>query len=148
LAACKLDYTSSARVSRFLKKARPTFPHLANDLRKLVQEVESDYENACNATRLRMPGNPDLQGKVWKYDLPSSDLRKNPRDCLRLICLIEDPIAKVPLLRAIYCDFRKNIESGITHKLVKEWAKSLRSFADDDSEEEDDEEEDDESEAV
>jgi len=88
LSKCKLDFSTSPSFRKALKKLKRDFPHIDQDCESLKRLIEADHANKkINATCLRMPGQPSVQGKVWKYDFKLSDLNKNQRECGRLICL-------------------------------------------------------------
>jgi hypothetical protein len=93
LAACKLDLIISRTLKRAVKKLKRHYPNLDADLKELQKLIEKDHTTPkANATLLRMPKFPDLQNRIWKYDLASSDIKKHQRESLRLICIfLDDP---------------------------------------------------------
>jgi hypothetical protein len=105
LAKCKLNLTTSPTLLRALHELKKTYPHIEDDLEQLKTLVESDYQKAANADRLKMPGHPDLAGKVWKYDCRSSDINKHQRESARLVCMfLDDP----GTLYGVLCFVRAN----------------------------------------
>jgi len=77
LPACRLDLEKSPTFRRQLRRLLKKYPHLKADLERLRPIIEQDYQcKKAHATRLQMPNQPSVQGKVWKYDLASSDLEK------------------------------------------------------------------------
>ena len=103
MATCKLDTSTSPNIRRDIKKLSKKFHDLDDGLKTLITSVESDHTSACHATRLRFPQHPELQGKVWKYDLSCPSLKKHPRESMRLICIFLDDPKK---LYAIWCFHR------------------------------------------
>ena len=119
MSKCIVDATASPTFRRDVKTLNKTYRHVSEDLQRLFVAIAAEYDMACNATRLKMYGNADhLKGRVWKYDCKSSDLRRNPRECLRVIAILDEneTTSQLPVMKPIWCDMRKNIPDFINAK--------------------------------
>jgi hypothetical protein len=124
LSTCKLNLEALPSVKRRLRKLKATYPVLEKDLLSVVADVQKCYEKACNADKLKFPGFPHLQGKIWKYDVRSKDLKRHPRECLRLVCYLEEGSGEATL-SALICNLRRDVPDYFTGKEVSKWVKQL-----------------------
>lgn len=130
MAKCKLDLKSSPTFIKGLSNLCKDFRKAAEDLDKIVGEVEADHLSLkAYSTRLRMEGSAyaHLQGKVFKYDFGSSDMRKSPRNSFRLVCVfLEEPTKEsVSTLYAVLCYHRPN-NDNVMPKEIAECVVKLR----------------------
>ncbi len=129
MARCKLDLKSSNTFNTQLKKLCKKFAHAESDLQAVIKYIEADHRTRkANGTRLRMADYPELQGRVFKYDFGSSDMKKHPRDSFRLIALsFEDPDKMADqMLYAVMCYHRPNNDT-VSPKEVSDCLKELKS---------------------
>ncbi len=76
-----------------------------------------------------MPGRPALQKRVYKYDISSRDMKKNPRGCFRLICVFLTDELK---LSALFL-YQKSDIANINAKEIENEVKRLKSQLEEDA---------------
>ena len=116
MSKCRVDRTTSPTFKRDVKNLKKSYRKIEEDLAALCAEIANNYKGAANATLLRMPKAPALQGKVWKYDCKSSEINRHPRESLRVIAILDEQADELPTLFAVWCDLRKNIPELISPK--------------------------------
>jgi hypothetical protein len=124
LSQCTVDRSYSG-FRRALKQLQKKFPKIDLDLQDAISKIENDYENACNAFCVPMPNLPDLQKRIYKYDIGSRDLRKHPRECFRLICAFLPSYDDRQILSALLLYHRSDV-SNISAKDIAEEIKKLK----------------------
>jgi hypothetical protein len=124
LSQCTVDRSYSG-FRRALKQLQKKFPKIDLDLQDAIDKIQKDYENACNAFCVPMPNLPDLQRRIFKYDIGSRDLRKHPRECFRLICAFLPSHGDSRILSALLL-YHKSDVSNISAKDIAEEIKKLK----------------------
>jgi hypothetical protein len=112
LPKCTVDSDSCATFQKNLKQLRKKYHRVDQDLADAVVAIEADYASACNAFCMPMPGFPEYQRRVYKYDWRSTDIGKHPRECFRLVGVFLDAPStspKLTLLLAYYKGDRANV---------------------------------------
>lgn len=66
MARCTIDL-SHPQFQAALESLRKKHNDLAEGLEKAKEKIEAEH-TACNLVVQPMPGYPDCQGKIWKYD--------------------------------------------------------------------------------
>jgi hypothetical protein len=73
-------------------------------LRTLKAKVEAEH-TSCNHVVQPMPGYPNCQNKIWKYDWSPPDQRAARRKVWRMVVIVPEPFARpLKLIAAqVYC---------------------------------------------
>jgi hypothetical protein len=95
-----------------------------------VLKIERDFKVACSAFCVPMPGFPDLQRRIWKYDIGSSDLKKHARECFRLIVILDDASSPNPEIAPVIMYHKSDI-ANLTAKDIAKIYLSLDAHDDD-----------------
>jgi hypothetical protein len=103
LAKCKLNLThpSFVKITEKLGKRQHDF---GKGLEQAKRKIETDHQ-ACNWVNQPMPGYPDCQDKIWKYDWGPPSIRSSTRRPCRLIVIVKDQ-SKEPyelVAGTVYC---------------------------------------------
>lgn len=115
------------RFQRCVRDLKKKFRSIEKDLDDHIRKIESDYETACNGFCVPMPGFPELQRRVWKYDIGSRDLRRPARECFRLIAILhpkDNPVCLLPIIL-----YHKSDRANIIAKEILQLYKSAETPA-------------------
>lgn len=109
LAQCTLNISASKTFKRNLATLEKKYRRIREDLQLAIAGIEADHEeNAFYPVALRT-----FRRRVWKYSFGSSDLRRHPRECFRLICtFVDESPSERPVLYAILCFWKGDQEDA------------------------------------
>jgi hypothetical protein len=90
---CTVDLSYPA-FQKELQHLRKKYPKVVTDLAAHSARIEADYTDPkLHAVRVPMGIHGDSTFEVWKYDMGSSDLKRHPRECFRVLYICLDPTA-------------------------------------------------------
>ena len=124
MAQCKV-FTEGRTFQKSLKILQKKFRAIDRDLEKHIDKIQADFKSVCNAFCVPMPGIPELQNRIWKYDIGSTDLKKPSRECFRLIGILDAVNTPLPTMSAVII-YHKSEQSNINPKQIKELYDSLQ----------------------
>ena len=112
MAKCTLDLSHPVFVqSTESLQGDPSFKQGLADLKK---KVETEH-TSCNHVVQPMPGFPDCQNKIWKYDWAPAGQRSATRKSWRMVAVVPDP-AKQPYAVIAAAVYAKNRADQLTLK--------------------------------
>jgi hypothetical protein len=89
LARCILDF-SHPHFQRAIKNLRAGHPDFEEGLEKAQKKIQDDH-TLCGHVVQDMPGYPECEGKIWKYDWAPPSVRSARRKAYRLVVIVPDP---------------------------------------------------------
>jgi len=118
LTRCRIDLSSPTYL-RSLRQLRKKYRNIEDDLAKTFRIIEGDHETpGAHAVSLHGFGRT-----VWKYDCRSSDLRKHPRECFRIVAVFLDDNRETLYPIILYF---KGDKGDTTEKEIKHAMRELR----------------------
>lgn len=127
MAQCTLDLSHpSFELASATFKADPAFE---GGLKELKRKVEAEH-TSCNRVVQPMPGYPDCQNKIWKYDWAPTGDRSAGRKSWRMVVVVPEPNIQPYRLIAISV-YAKNQTSQLSLKaLAKIFATATSPYPD------------------
>jgi hypothetical protein len=88
LAKCTLDLNHPYFINAI--RGTENDPAFQEGLRTLKKKVEAEH-TCCNHVIQPMPGYPNCQNKIWKYDWAPTDQHSAKRKSYRMVIIVPDP---------------------------------------------------------
>jgi len=133
LPKCKVDQAGSRAFRKQIKDYSKRYPRIGDDVAALIRDLEADYQSLkLHPFRFQVKEHaPELHGRIWKYDMSSSDMGKGPRRGFRVYgVFLEDVAVQVPTMRLFLIYYKgdtENVSAKEVAKLVEKLREDLAS---------------------